>query len=175
MLRTIISGLYPLCVLLYLSAFKPDHALYIGVVQIVQEQADTSATIQVKVFSDDLQSVLQNQFDYSDIPALSQLCEKEELIQEYFQDKLLIEINDQSTLILLENCESINDVYLLTFRMKHKDSWKSIQVKADFFMELFPTQSNVINLAYTPSTTTVPVKKMGRMQKGEEPLVFEVI
>ncbi|MDX1666488.1 MAG: hypothetical protein R3350_04640, partial [Saprospiraceae bacterium] len=43
-------------------------------------------------------------------------------------------------------CEKENDVYRLTFNASCPPEWDRVSVSADFFMELFPTQSNIISL-----------------------------
>jgi hypothetical protein len=41
-----------------------------------------------------------------------------------------------------------HDVYLLEFIMDCEKVWNNLEIKADYFMELFPTQSNIIQIEY---------------------------
>jgi len=99
------------------TVVSPKHALYIGVVQIVYEQEKEVAIIQVKVFSDDLQSVLQNELGYENVASIKELCAtSNEPIASYFKEQLKIKLNQQPIDFQLFECEQINDVHLLSFK-----------------------------------------------------------
>ena len=148
------------------SGVVPKHALYIGVVQIIHEEVESLTTIQVKVFSDDLQSVLQNDIGYEQVPSVTALCETtSNPIESYFKKQLEIKVNQQVLNLQLVNCEQINDVHLLTFKSDQVNDWQTCAINAPFFMELFPLQSNIINFKYTPLNAT-PIQKMDRVAKG---------
>ena len=144
------------------------HALYIGVVQITMEE---TMTIQVKVFSDDLQAILQNEVGYQAIGAIHDLCELQtEHLQQYFQRTLQVLINELPIDLVLSDCEQINDVHLLQFKSIHYPlAWQQVAIRADFFMELFPTQSNVLQLHYKDNERN---KRYGRMTAQAPSLYF---
>ena len=129
-------------------------------------------TIQVKVFSDDLQAILQNEIGYQKIGAMKELCETQpKNLQQYFQRTLQIAINELPIDLVLTNCEQINDVHLLQFKASHCPAiWTQAAIKANFFMELFPTQSNVVQLNYPHSETAI---QFGRMTLQTPSLLFE--
>ena len=148
------------------------HALYIGVVQITHNEKETLTTIQIKVFSDDLQSVLQNEFGYEQIPSITALCgTATHPIESYFNKQLEIKANQQAIDFQLLNCELINDIHLLTFTSDQVSHWKNCSINAPFFMELFPLQSNVIHFKYTPTNATT-IQKMDRVVKGDSRMEF---
>ena len=156
------------------SVVYPNHALYIGVIQIVYEEEKDVATIQIKVFSDDLQSVLQNELGYENIPSISQLCETvNEPIASYFKKQLKIKLNQAPIDFQLFDCEQINDIHLITFKTNKLSDWQECSIEASFFMELFPLQSNIVNLKYIPLTTE-PTQKMGRLTKGNTMIEFNL-
>jgi hypothetical protein len=128
---------------------EEDHALYISVIQIQQIAEKSPVQINIKVFTDDLQSALRNEFsDYS--PVLEEiLCqEKRVFISAYFSKHLTIQINEKNCHLTLMDCQKEGEVYWLKFEMENSEKWEKLKVKADFFMELFPTQSNIVNVAY---------------------------
>jgi len=143
------------------------HALYIGVVQITMEEA---MTVQVKVFSDDLQAVLQNELGYQEVGAIGSLCETQaEHLQQYFQRTLQVHINEGLIELVLTDCEQINEVHLLHFKARScPSSWQQVAIKANFFMELFPTQSNVVRLQHKDKANT----RFGKMTLQAPSLLF---
>ena len=156
------------------SVVYPNHALYIGVIQIVYEEEKDIATIQIKVFSDDLQSVLQNELGYEHVSSIEALCANTTLpIAAYFKKQLIIKANQLPVDFDLVDCEQINDVHLITFKTNKVSDWQECTIEASFFMELFPLQSNIVNLKYI-STGANPLQKMGRLTKGNTTIAFNL-
>ncbi len=164
--------LFLLILIGFTSGVVPNHALYIGVIQIVHEEKEAVTTIQIKVFSDDLQSVLQNDIGYDQVPSIADLCAStSNPIETYFKNQLELKVNQELMDLSLVNCEQINDVHLLIFTSPQKKDWKTCSIHAPFFMELFPLQSNIINIKYNPINAT-SVQKMGRVSKGDGAFEF---
>ena len=60
------------------------------------------------------------------------------------------------------SCE-INDISIwFNYKFTTGSKWSELEVKADYLMELFPTQSNVVSITY------IDQKKMFRLIKGDE-------
>lgn len=124
-----------------------NHAIYIGVVQIDHQEGDSIAQIQVKVFADDFSNCLQNAFPNGAFFVEQSLCtDRSEAIESYFNQHLQCEINQQTSSLKLKKCQQEQDSYWLAFEMVCPRKWASATVTASFFMELFPTQSNVIQI-----------------------------
>ncbi len=154
------------------SGVVPKHAIYIGVIQIVHEEKEALTTIQIKVFSDDLQSVLQNDIGYDQVPTIADLCAStSNPLETYFKNQFKLKVNQELQEINLVDCEQINDVHLLTFTSPPKKDWKTCAIHAPFFMELFPLQSNIVNLKYKP-VHGATIQRMGRVSMGDGELVF---
>lgn len=125
----------------------PSHALYLGTIQLKHEAGEDHAHMHIKVFSDDLQSAIRNASADFQIGPLSNLFEKNEaLIKAYFRQHTNIIINGQLTTPTLSKWDQQNDVHLLTFELSCPTQWQEVEFKANFFMELFPTQSNVVSI-----------------------------
>lgn len=147
----------------------PDHAIYIGVIQVLHEEHAAQATINVKVFKDDMQNALRNAFGNYEVIPLDDICSRQkDLLAAYFAEHLLFSINDEEVIMNLKNCSVENDVYWLTFDMSCPPQWNRLSVEADFFMELFPTQSNMVSLHHGEE------RRFFRLKKGaaEEVVVF---
>ncbi len=150
-----------------LNSRRTDHAIYIGVVKIVHQPFETQATIDIKVFTDDLQSALQNAFGFEKVIGKLSLCEQNSSrINQYFLNYFHCEINGQATELRLKNCEEQNEVFWLAFEIFCPENWKEIALKADFFMELFPDQSNVLSV-YEGNE-----KRFGRVTNKQKDLAF---
>ena len=146
-------------VLLLGTTLSNNHALYIGVIQL-EAQKDTTALISLKVFSDDLQTALQNAYGFKEIEATTEICSAQSsIIQSYFESNLQIVINGASSSLQLDDCQVINDVHLLYFKLNTPVKWEELRITAPFFMEVFPTQSNVLHVSYKGT------KQYGRITK----------
>ena len=143
------------------ECFGENHAVYISVIQIAQKPESDLAEINIKVFTDDLQSALRNEFpDYKPVSE-SVLCEeRREFILPYFSNHFSIEINNTKELLAFKNCQQEGEVYWLKFEVNCPASPQNMKIEADFFMELFPTQSNVLSLEIGGE------KRYCRMTKG---------
>ena len=129
------------------TSFSSDHAIYLGVIQVLHEKAQERAEVNVKVFTDDMQNALRNAFeDYEVIPE-EEICARQQgLLAAYFAEHLNFDVNGTGVEMNLKSCTKENDVYWLIFDMPCPAHWSKLHVEADFFMELFPTQSNVVSL-----------------------------
>lgn len=140
-----------------------DHALYISVVKIEHEVGGTTANIHMRVFKDDLKSILRNKFGYEAIREKETFCsDYEDYINRYFKKQFICTINGVATRFQLSNCEPTEEVYQLTFGMDCPINWTSAQIEATYFMELFPTQSNILHVE------DGAIKRFGRATKGNE-------
>ena len=120
--------------------FSEDHAIYLSLVDV-----DLNAQkITIKVFSDDLEDCLKN-FD-PNYTLIKDSSRNQEKLENYFQQRLLLAINGESVIFSFSGASVENDAHFLVFSFQYPKSISTVKVKADFFMELFPTQSNVINL-----------------------------
>lgn len=135
-----------LILVLVLSAFRsPEHAIYLSLTEIAIEE-DTSS-LRVKVFSDDLQNALRNfggSYQHQNLENFFGL--NQPLAAQYFQEHLQIRIDGIPVALSLKSHSIENDAHFITFHFPSRDMPEKIQIKADFLMELFPTQTNVIKV-----------------------------
>jgi len=142
-----------------------EHAIYISVIKIQHEEGANSADINMRVFNDDLKSILRNKFGYEAITEKETFCsDYGTYIQRYFEKRFICTINGEVVNFQLSNCERLPEVYQLAFKMDCPKDWKTAEIEADYFMELFPNQSNVLHLE------NGTIKRFGRTTKGNEVL-----
>ncbi len=127
----------------------PSHALYLGLVEISHEQGNIASDLQVKVFYDDLQSGIRAAYPDKFQPANPELWagKNKSLVQAYFQKHLSLWVNRQPVTFQLRSVSWQQDTYFLHFQLDCPPKWGVLQVKADFLMELFPDQTNVVQAA----------------------------
>ena len=111
--------------LIVVPSSNDDHAIYVSVLEIDSQQ------LKVKVFSDDLHDALRN--DSSSI-------------EEYFQKKIKLHINEQLIDFNLKEVSEEGESQWITFKMKTPAVWNSFYLQADYLMELFPDQTNVVKV-----------------------------
>ena len=104
---------------------EADHAVYISVLEIDQQQ------MKVKVFEDNLQDALRNDSN---------------TVEGYFRKKIKLKINGNAVGFDFENKKVEGDSYWITFRLHEHEEWQSFSLEANYFMELFPDQTNVVKV-----------------------------
>ena len=130
---------------LFFTAWPAEHALYIGVVKI--NCSEKYNEVFVQVFKDDLQDAIRL-FEPAFKAAEELLfCEQnQETITQYFNLHLQCHFDNQIAPLQWKEASLLNDSYLLHFQITAPVQWQEISVTADFFMELFPSHSNVIQV-----------------------------
>lgn len=129
------------------TVVETPHAIYISVIEINHLEADNEATLIVKVFSNDFEDALYNHSDKRLQISKANECElNKEIIETYFRKHLQMQVNGKSLVYRFTSCDINDDSIWLTFSMTCMRDWNNFSIKADYFMELFPAQTNVVNL-----------------------------
>ncbi|MFK7954418.1 MAG: DUF6702 family protein [Ekhidna sp.] len=138
-----------------------DHGIYISVI-VVDE-----STVFIKVFSDDLRDAIRNYSDDSLEPDNSQfLTTKSKLIANYFNERCELKINGERQSLEYESARTEGDATFLYFSFENDSNWSHFSLKADYFMELFSNQSNVLTVKYQGS------QYFDRLQKSKSSFSF---
>lgn len=125
------------------------HPIYISVIEIDHDRGESRATIRIKVFIDDLEDAIK--YASGRIIKLKNKgsCNSNrELIQKYFGNHFKIRINGDNVLYELDKCEIFDDSIWLYFNSQTPLKWTQMHITADYLMELFPTQSNIVKISY---------------------------
>jgi len=109
------------------SGISYDHAIYISVLEIDDQR------LHVKVFTDNLEDAIRNDANS---------------IEGYFQKRIRLQINEQNIPFSLDEVVEEGDSYWISFRVETPGHWHSFYLEADYFMELFPDQINVVKVLY---------------------------
>lgn len=128
---------------------RPSHGIYISVIEINHKLFDTKAKVRIKIFTNDLEDALKNTFQKSfRLDSISTCLNGKDVIENYFSAHLKMAINDLQTTFKFKNCEKNGDSIWLNFTMSTPKNWKKINITADYLMELFPTQSNIVSVLH---------------------------
>ncbi len=121
-----------------------DHAVYISVMEFHNSE------LRLKLFTDDLQNAIRNHSDAYVAVSEESFCEKNRRhIESYFQKKIKLRINDQPISISYRSSRMEGDSYWITFSFQRIVDWKKFDLTANYFMELFPTQTNIVKIVGT--------------------------
>ena len=128
-----------------------DHGIYIGTVSVTGQPNASQVTIQIKVFEDDLANALHAA--YESFSSFHMNLDDEQSVAlaiKYFSQHLIFTIAPNHNLDnwVLSEVVQTNEIVLFTFQCEGPVDWTGLSVKADFFTELFPTQSNVVQVKY---------------------------
>ncbi len=124
----------------------PAHALYLSMTEI-ELSADGTGNIEVKVFSDDLQNALRNYSSAYQPADLENFFDKNKgLAGQYFRTHLRLLLNEDTVKYQLVDYDIESNAHFITFHFTTPPDALSLSLEADFFMELFPTQNNVIKV-----------------------------
>lgn len=132
-----------------------DHAFYISVIEINHGAHSKEAELTVKVFQDDMQDALRNASQSKEAKEALRFCsDYEEELSNYFEAHMSLYLNDDPTLLRFNACEAVGDVYQLNFTVDCPEEWDELTITADFLMELFPTQSQMVHITHNGDTVT---------------------
>jgi len=125
---------------------NPTHAVFLSLTE--GEVAGRVIHFRVKVFSNDLQDALKNHSPSEYTPAdLNQFFSlNEDVAKNYFEEHFQLWIDKESLALHLEEFDIEGDAHFISFRASIPEHLKELTVKASFFMELFPTQINVVKV-----------------------------
>ncbi|MEQ8302313.1 MAG: hypothetical protein RIB47_02895 [Cyclobacteriaceae bacterium] len=126
-----------------------DHAIYLSMIEITHPEASDSGELSIKVFVDDFEDALKNEFNASVKFSESDSCTSQSaLIAKYFQKRFAVRVNQSPIDAVLTKCEMMGDAIWLRFLFECPRQWNTVVVNANFLMELFPTQSNVVSVKH---------------------------
>jgi len=138
------------------SETTPDHAFYISVIDIKHIASSRKASLTVKVFTDDMCDALRNALKSKDALDAQLLCsDHNEDISDYFAAHMSLDLNGSKVPVNFNTCKIIGDTYQLSFKVDCPTEWRELKITADFLMELFPTQSQMVHINNNAETVTM--------------------
>lgn len=148
--------------LVFWSSERFDHAVYISTINVIV--LDNQLEVNIKVFEDDLRDALKNYYKETIDTSHVDFIEK---VKSYFEKHLVISMGDVPIDWLNAEIRRVGDSYQYDMQSSHFLIQNEVKIKADYFLELFPTQQNILQLKHKDQRWYFIFKK------GKE--MFEVI
>lgn len=124
-----------------------DHAIYLSVVEVAHAANAATASVKVKVFKDDISDAVSNMFSqHVSLDNDITLDEVSQKVTGYFEKHLQLYLNGQPITLRLKQLEPMSDAVWFHFEANCPQRWEELTVQADYLMELFPTQQNVLSV-----------------------------
>jgi len=124
-----------------------NHAIYLSVAEVAPNSESRNASIKIKVFINDIEDALFNAFDQRiNLSDNSSCASNEASVEAYFSKHFLFSVNGKKAELSLTGCEINGDAIWFYFEADCDVQWKTINIMANYLMELFPTQSNVVSI-----------------------------
>lgn len=128
---------------------EKEHAIYLSMVEIAHIENSPTAQVKIKVFTNDMEDALANLFEERlQLTDKSTCRNASRYVEGYFAKYLKVSVNEKVKSLSLTGCEFLSDAIWFEFSLSSPGQWTSVAVNAPFLMELFPTQSNVVSIAY---------------------------
>jgi hypothetical protein len=144
-----------------LESIDIDHAVYLSTTKV--DFSDEGVQLTVKVFEDDMRDALRgfhgHLIDTTDVPTFHSEVES------YFNQYLLLSIDSQPLRLILGQMTLVGDSYQILLQSAHTGGTQA-SVAADYLMELFPLQQNVIHVIHGDDQ----IYHIAR--KGNAPLIY---
>ena len=152
------------------SPSKPEpaelHAIYLSVCEIDHRDKGSTAEINIKVFENDIRDAFKNMFsiypDFEDPDAAKKYGEN---ALAYFHKYLKVLINGNPVKLKFESLEMNGDSVWFYLSFDSKSDWQSVQVTADYLMELFPDQSNVVSIYHGTDKKFLRITRESKSQE----------
>ena len=149
----------PLILLLLLSFTLQAHKFYTSVTQLDFNPSEKCFQVTMNVFIDDLEAALTQENKQvvkwkSDQPALNNLLLK--YLNKHFNVKLNQKPASQFRLI---GTKEKKDLLIIYFEIPLEKTLKNIEITDTFLMDMFPIQSNIVNLNYQDKKHTFLFQK----------------
>ena len=147
-----------------LLLFAPDadasHAFYLSVIEIRHEAGVDSVEVKVKVFTDDLYTALLNEDSGLQHSGLSDFyTEHKSAVEKYFMRHLQLAVNEMPLDLQIAQVAEEADALWISISATTPARWRKLVIEADYFMEVYPTQSQMVHIRESDTPYTLRLVK----------------
>jgi uncharacterized protein YuzE len=128
------------------------HKFYVSITKIEYVKEKSSLQIITKIFTDDIEDVLQQHYDSSislDTKKETEAADKD--LKEYLLQKINIKVNGKAVQLNYLGKEYDTDMLVAYIEVEGVKDIKTIEIENKVLMEMFDEQQNIIHLK-TPTT-----------------------
>lgn len=116
-----------------------EHAIYLSTISI--SISDQRLDVIIKVFEDDLRDAIHNHQGFA---VDTSSAEFTTYVDDYIRTHLKIKSLDDEWNAQVKEVKRVGDSFQINFNPADMALGKRIKIKADYLMELFPTQQNIM-------------------------------
>lgn len=147
--------------LLFACIFTPgEHEFYVSVIEVKHSAQTQSVNCRIRVFSDDLQVGLQSEYDLAATPPLPGLCTDHNAhINGFLSNHVSLSINDIPRKVSSIRCITEGDIHSLEWQVDSISSIQTLYLRADYLMDIFPTQTQMIHFSSGEEKRTLRLTK----------------
>ncbi|MFV0566435.1 MAG: DUF6702 family protein [Flavobacteriaceae bacterium] len=151
---------------LVLSAFTVAHKFYVSVTQIEYIEKQQSVQIISRIFIDDLENDLRNQFDKTLTLAVPNESKKvNNYIAQYLKQHIKVKINSQDVTLNFLGKTYDADIAKCYLEIENIKQIKTFEISNQVLFNLFPTQKNIVK-------TKIYNKDKSSLQTAENPITL---
>ncbi|MCZ4318053.1 hypothetical protein O4H26_03530 [Aequorivita viscosa] len=128
------------------------HKFYVSITKIEYVKEKNSLQIITKIFTDDIEDVLQQRYDTSislDTKKETEAADKD--LKQYLLQKINIKVNGKAVKLNYLGKEYDTDMMVAYIEVEDVKAIKSIEIENKVLMEMFDEQQNIVHLK-TPTT-----------------------
>jgi len=142
-----------------LTASKP-HKYYVSITNIEYVQESESLQIITKIFIDDLQEALRERYDtFLEFDEINESVKAEEYLKKYFSKKFSIKVDGELVSYDFIGKEYDIETLVCYIEVTNVNSFKTIEIKNEVLMDLFPEQQNIIHLKTESTRRSIILEK----------------
>lgn len=137
--------LFLCCALLFGFASFKKHRFYTAIFQINYVQQKKMVQITTRIFVDDLNNALKNQFHKNTYVGTDKESAQDiELMKKYFADKLKLTINGKFHAMNYLSKDIEDDVVVCYLNIKDISKLNTLEIENSVIVEIHPEQQNII-------------------------------
>lgn len=135
-----------------LISASSGHKFYVSITKVEYIKEKKSLQIITKIFTDDIEDVLQERYDSSiSLNTKKETKAAEEDLKKYLLQKIKIKVNGKSVPLNYIGKEYDTDMVVAYIEVTNLPELKSIEIENKVLMEMFDEQQNIIHLK-TPNS-----------------------
>jgi hypothetical protein len=137
-----------------------DHEFYVSVIEVSHSEQTQTVRFKCRIFSDDLQTGLQSEFDLASTPPLQGLCtDQKDHLTQFFSNHVTVAINGIDKEINALNCSSDGDVHTLEWQVDSVARIYTLKLKADYLMDVYPGQTQMVQFSSGEQKRTLRLRR----------------
>lgn len=140
---------FMVAIFLSLVSFKALHKFYVSVTQVEYVEDKKAVQIILRVFIDDIESVLNERYATKlRLDPKKQQPVVEKYLKKYLSDKFILKINNENRDLDFLGIEYENDLLLCYLEIEDIPEFYEIKIENTILMDLFEEQQNIVHVKY---------------------------